>query len=185
MYAVDTKKIGKYQIDIFSDDDPENPRNWDNMGSMICFHKRYNLGDKHNFETALEAIKFLKNKRSRHIVLPLFLYDHSGIRMNTTGFSCPWDSGQVGWIYVTREKVRTEFGCKRISPKMLERVKNYLLNEVEIYDQYLIGDVYGFCITDTEINKEVDTCWGYFGKNECMDEAEHIVNHMIGVEVDG
>ena len=29
------------------------------------------------------------------IVQPLYLYDHGGITMNTTGFSCSWDSGQV------------------------------------------------------------------------------------------
>ena len=29
------------------------------------------------------------------VILPLYLYDHSGITMNTCGFSCPWDSGQV------------------------------------------------------------------------------------------
>ena len=35
------------------------------------------------------------------VILPLYLYDHSGITMNTCGFSCPWDSGQVGWIYAS------------------------------------------------------------------------------------
>jgi hypothetical protein len=28
-----------------------NPRmEFDNLGTMICFHKRYNLGDKHNWD---------------------------------------------------------------------------------------------------------------------------------------
>lgn len=37
-------------------------------------------------------------------MLPLFLYDHSGITMSTGPFHCPWDSGQVGFIYMTYEK---------------------------------------------------------------------------------
>lgn len=37
----------------------------------------------------------------RVVMLPLYLYDHGGITINTTGFHCPWDSGQVGWIHTT------------------------------------------------------------------------------------
>jgi hypothetical protein len=178
-YVAETKVIGKYRIDIISDDDPEDPRGWDNLGTMVCFHRRYNLGDKHNFDEPSEARDFLKDKKARHIVLPLYLYDHSGITMNTTGFSCPWDSGQVGWIYITREKVRKEYGCKRVTKKMVEKIKGYLRNEVETYDQYLTGDVYGFRITDEETEEEMDSCWGFFGEKYCMEEAESIVKHLI------
>jgi hypothetical protein len=34
----------------------------------------------------------------------LYLYDHSGITISTSPFSCGWDSGQVGFIYLTRQK---------------------------------------------------------------------------------
>lgn len=185
METVETKTIGKYMIEIFNDDDPEDPRSWDNLGTMVCFHRRYRLGDKHDFDHPDEAREFLKNKKARHIVLPLYLYDHSGITMNTSGFSCPWDSGQVGWIYVTREKVRQEYGCKRVSKKMVERMEGYLRNEVETYDQYLTGDVYGFRITDTETDEEVDSCWGIFGDDECMKEAESTARHLMGADEHG
>ena len=179
MEPIETKVIGKYQIDIFLDDDPEDPRSWDNLGTMVCFHRRYNLGDKHDFDHPDEAREFLMNKRDRNIVLPLYLYDHGGITMSTGKFSCPWDSGQVGWIYVTREKVREEYGCKRVSKKMVERMKKYLKNEVETYDQYLMGDIYGFRITDIETEEEVDSRWGCFGDDYCMGEAESVVNYLI------
>lgn len=187
MESVDQKTFGKYRIDIIPDDaaDVEDPRNWDNLGTMICFHSRYRLGDKHNFGDPEEAREFLKNKKTRHIVLPLYLYDHGGITMNTTGFSCPWDSGQVGWIYVTREKVREEYGCKRVSKKMVKRIKGYLRNEVETYDQYLTGDVYGYRITNEETDEEVDSCWGFFGDDDCMKEAESVVKRLIGAKEDG
>ncbi len=182
MEPIETKTIGKYLIEIINDEDPENPREWDNLGTMICFHRRYNLGDEHNFDNPSEARDFLKNKKARHIVLPLYLYDHSGITMNTTGFSCPWDSGQVGWIYITREKIRQEYGCKRVSKKMVEKVSGYLRNEVKTYDQYLCGDVYGFRITDEETDEEIESCWGFFGDDYCMSEAESIVKHIIESE---
>ena len=46
--------------------------------------------------------------------LPLYLYDHSGITMNTGGFSCSWDSGQMGWIYATKEDIQKEYGLSLI-----------------------------------------------------------------------
>jgi hypothetical protein len=180
MEAIDQKTIGKYQIEIFPDDYPLNPRtDYDPLGSMICFHRRYSLGDDHNFNDPDDAREFLKSKEIA-IVLPLYLYDHSGITMSVNPFSCPWDSGQVGWIYITKEKIREEYHCKRISKKMIERVKGYLINEVKTYDEYLTGDVYGFRITDTETDEEVESCWGFFGDdNYCMSEAESIVKHII------
>jgi len=42
---------------ILHDPDPYNPRDSDyqeNLGTMICWHRRYNLGDKHNFSDAQE-----------------------------------------------------------------------------------------------------------------------------------
>ena len=38
-----------YQLEIILDDSPESPRTWDNIGRMICFHKRENLGDDHEY----------------------------------------------------------------------------------------------------------------------------------------
>jgi hypothetical protein len=80
------------------------------------------------------------------ISLPLFLYDHSGITMSTGRFSCPWDSGQVGFIYVSREKIRETYGWKVITKKREERIYEILRGEVEVYDQYLTGDVYGYLV---------------------------------------
>ena len=106
--AIHTEIRHGYRISIFQDTDPMNPRtDYDNAGTMVCFHSRYNLGDKHNF-TLESAREF--SRRKDIICLPLFLYDHSGITINTTGFSCPWDSGQVGFIYITKAKALKEWG---------------------------------------------------------------------------
>lgn len=34
------------EIEIYFDDDSEDPRNWDNLGTMVCSHRRYSLGDE-------------------------------------------------------------------------------------------------------------------------------------------
>ena len=37
-------------------------------------------------------------------ILPLYLYDHSGITMNTTGFLEAWDTSKVGCICMTKKQ---------------------------------------------------------------------------------
>jgi hypothetical protein len=163
--VVDTIELDGFTVNIIQDDDPMNPREeWDNLGTMVCFHNRYNLGDKdHGFSDPSDFREWLKENPS--IVLPLYLYDHSGISMSTGSFSDPWDSGQVGWIYVTYVKIRKEYSWKYITSARAKQIQTYLKNEVETYDQYLTGDVYGFQVVCNECKEDLDSCWGFYGSN--------------------
>ena len=158
-------------LTIEQDQDSENPRTaYDNLGTMVCFHGRYNLGDKHDFDSPAD---FEARRKQSDVVLclPLYLYDHSGITIATKPFSCPWDSGQVGYIYITREQVCKEYGCKRIGKKVLEKVAKVLQSEVETYDLYLRGEVYGYVIKD-EQDGVIDSCWGFYGEDYCREQGE-------------
>ena len=45
-----TTKEPAYRLRIEYDDMPVNPRtDYDNFGKMVCWHSRYDLGDKHGF----------------------------------------------------------------------------------------------------------------------------------------
>jgi hypothetical protein len=102
--------------------------------------------------------------------LPVYVYDHSGARMNTTGFSCPWDSGQIGWIIAFKDTIKSLFPSWKISTqKRRESILEWLRGEVETYSAYMSGEVYGFQITenadpdDPERGDIIDSCWGYYG----------------------
>ena len=159
-------------LEIHHDDGDSNPREWDNLGKMVCFHRRYTLGEKHDYQqdehNSWEQLKDAIEEKERPIViLPLYLYDHSGITMNTTGFSCGWDSGQVGWIYVTKKQLEilgTHISDNETYAEFKERLEKILVAEVKLYDQYLTGDVYGFILKDSE-GDEIDSCWGFYGDN--------------------
>jgi hypothetical protein len=183
MTVAETKEVGQYKIEIHYDECAESPREWDNLGTMACFHGRYNLGDKHNL--SIEEVKEIAEAQD-NVCLNLYLYDHGGITMNCSGFSCPWDSGQVGIIFVSFDKIKKEYGDT--SPETLEKVRGYLKGEVETYDAFIRGEVYGFkifkvttCDKCNESHEEdLDSCWGFIGdSDDCMKEAESIVNHMI------
>ncbi|MHA2063243.1 MAG: hypothetical protein ACXABY_02560 [Candidatus Thorarchaeota archaeon] len=173
-------------VKIIPDNDAESPRTWDNTGIMACAHKRYNLGDEQlpssNFNSWEEVEDYLVDECRALVILPLFLYDHSGITMNTTGFSCPWDSGQVGYIYITRETLALTHGWKKITKERRAKLVELLIGEVETYDQYLRGDVYGYSI---EIEGEqVDSCWGFFGEKYAKEEAISNAKYYLGQELE-
>jgi hypothetical protein len=143
-----------YVIRIMQDDDPMSPREWDNLGIILYTSTHYTLGDKcvsgHEIDEIVE--------RDDVIWLPVYAHIHSGIAMNTTGFSDPWDSGQCGIIYVETEKARKEWG-KDFSE---EKIKTCLRNEIETLNQFVRGDVYGYIV---EVDGEhVSSCWGFYGE---------------------
>jgi len=162
--------------EIYVDEDPMSPRrDCDCFGVMVCFHRRYDLGDKHDLRSedfgGWDGVAaHLKSELGAAIVLPLYLYDHSGITMSTGKFSCPWDSGQVGFIYVTKEKIQAEYG--EVNADTMKKAEALLESEVEVYDQYLTGDVWGYVLRDYD--KEVDSCWGFFGLDYVRKEATNL-----------
>lgn len=172
----------KVQIKIEYDRHAESPREWSNIGTIVAWHRGYTLGDEQAFENLQELVSDQSSidttdwapsdyqrwlVKNDYLILPVYLYDHSGITINTTGFHCPWDSGQVGFIYVSKEDVRKEYGVKRISPKLKELVFDVLRSEISTYSQYLEGDVYGYSLQkvrkDGSVKKELDSCWGFYG----------------------
>ncbi len=171
-------EVNGLDIKIFYDTDPTSPREWDNLGTMICSHREYNLGDtqleKDNFESWAEVKEWLEKTMKAVLVLPLGLYDHSGITMYIGENHDRWDGGQVGFVYVTEEAMKRE---QEADPTYnLERAEACVRGEVEEYDKYLRGDVYGFSIENPKNGEEIDSCWGFFGLEYAKEEAESIAN---------
>jgi len=175
--AAQTLKFKDYLLEIEHDDNPESPRDWDNLGIMAYQYRDYKLGDieipkAHDWEDFLQTQDLTKHDLA--ICLPLFVYEHSGITM-TCGervypFNDRWDSSMVGFIYVTYEKLRKEYSKKRISKKTLKIAEKVLRSEVETFDTYLRGDIYGFtlsklvkCDHNDEHKEHIDSCWGFYG----------------------
>ena len=161
-----------FTYEIEQDSDPIDPRvDFDSAAIMACWHPRYDLGDAKKFWACPEDPEDFVAWAEREgvVYLDLYLYDHSGLRMNTTGFSCPWDSGQVGYIYMAKKQVIQEWGSLDI-----KRAEEYMRAEVDTYNMYLSGDVWGYIIRDSD-GEEVDSCWGFYGHDHCEEEAKEQV----------
>jgi hypothetical protein len=174
-YKTYKEKNGERILKVFFDECPESPREWSNLGTMICFHRKYALGDKSTLTTGMfdgweELEKHLWDECDAAIVLPLHLYDHSGITMKVGSFSnlpqghVEFDTMRVGFIYVSNEKMKEEKLTKEHAEKILR-------GEVETYDTYLRGNVYRYelvkenkCGECGTVQEELlDSCGGFYG----------------------
>lgn len=217
---------GSYALMVQPDDILISPREVDrHFGTMVCFHREYNLGDAHEYadnddflqELYVKAVgggeqgeekygqlldniseqkatpygsyayiqavnqALMQEIQKKHIVLPLYLLDHSGLSMRTASFHDPWDSGQVGWIYVSNEDVLKEFGGQEITDDIKQKAEDLLRGEVAVYDSYLRGECYGF---ELYKNGELeDSCWGFIGDftDVCKDMAEYLPEGCKGM----
>jgi hypothetical protein len=169
MTAVDEREYPNgWKIEIHLDQDPWNPREWDNLGTMVTWHQRYTLGDEQanpsDFDEDLDDfVRSLKSERGARCVMPLYLFDHSGLSMSTDDLSfrmwdsAGWDWGMVGLIFTTTERLRA-MACDKWKSK---RIRKALRDEVTTYDDYLNGNVYGFVIRNPR-GEETDSCWGFY-----------------------
>lgn len=131
--------------------------------------------------------KDLKKLADRNnVILPLYIYDHSGVTMScefTYPYNDRWDSSMVGWIYTSYEDIQKKYGS--INPETLEKAKNTLIAETKLYDSYLQGDCYGYVIEKDGV--EIDSCWGFTGdlremiskmKSVADEKHKHLFDHI-------
>jgi hypothetical protein len=114
------------------------------------------------------------------VVVPVYMLEHSGVWLRTSDFNDPWDSGQVGFAYVTNEDIQREFG--KINSETTAKARANLEGEVETYGQYLGGDVFGFrhykvnycpsCAKPEE--EEIDSVWGFYGTVKESGMLDHL-----------
>ena len=132
---------------------------------------------------------------------PVFMYDHSGIALSISNAEYPfndrWDSGQLGWWYITKEEAAKEgWTDDKWKLSFLKCIKSYIkeFNEIES------GNCWGFVCAEKDLVDEriaglsernpyrdrclrseisanqTDSCWGYVGdyedlvKDYCSDQ---------------
>ncbi len=171
------------RIKIMQDDDPQ--YNFDELSSRVCWNRNYTLSsdnistrtDNQNkkrttyenvfhFEEPEDFLKFCKGEKV--LVFPLKVYEHGGITISMSNgypYNDRYVSGQIGWVFVTYEQIRKEYKVKNITKKLLKRVEEIIKAEVKTFNDYLIGDVYGF-VAETKDGEHINSCWGFYGDTD-------------------
>lgn len=197
-FAITTTDGRKLRLVIEQDEFPEDPRSWDNIGTMLCCHRDYRLGDCNNNRETKEQLAEICRKYGKSdeeidemtfaeevqfildqdniCGLPLYITDHSGISMQTYRFDA-WDSSFVGLIFVEKD-FYLALMCLKDEEGWKEKAKEALESEVEIYSDFLEGDVCAWTLYEPTvvIRQSMD------GKelSRKIDEEGEVVDSMVG-----
>lgn len=218
---IETCTYKGHTITLRFDPDPLNPREEnDNLGRMVCWHRHYDLGDTHPFDSPeqfdeclalvqsgrddihLDAIdcpeSFLEEQcneptpvdpveefvnqldpggATKVVILPLYLYEHSGITLRAGAFGERWNSGRIGYIYVDRATILKEYGGRRLTPALERQARQRLEAEVQTYATYLEDNIVGYEIAKK--GKLLHSCWGFDDHEYALREARSAVDCLI------
>jgi len=180
------------ELFVLPDEDPESPREWDNMGTFYTCERRRYSPDKHGLSP--EGVAAAARDAVLHggVMRPVYKYEHSGVVYSTKPFSCRFDSGLVGYIFATIENILEVFEPEGLEdndqPMTPEGIESYLEglkakaltaldNEVEVYSQYASGDVWGYDVRVSGVS--VESCWGIFGQDEAQTRGQEEFDRVV------
>ena len=134
----------------------------------------------------VNPVEYFKRERGARVVLPLSVYEHSGITMfvgHQDYFFDPggWDTSYVGFIFDTPEGIKECMGdAATISD---EEITEALEAEVKLYASYLEGDVTYYRVEDEETGYD-ESCGGYVGdsdycESECIESLKHAIEKRL------
>jgi hypothetical protein len=201
MYKVEQEIFAEntMRCTIYVDDDQRNPRTeWDNCTHFILTEgfgdskdvqgELERLCEKYNIEDYEERgmLQLIDALNEFIVIKPVCMYQHSGA---TIYFGSPidrWDSGYIGFAYMTLDDVNGDM-CGRNSkdyPNWRDQAEACLKGEMYDLDHYVRGDIYGYVIeklinptwqdklsedydeddwlADDEHWEEYDSCWGFY-----------------------
>lgn len=117
--------------------------------------------------------------------VPVYMYEHSDVALSTGSFigraqHAEWDSGMIGWAYITKAKL-DETG--------ITEPEKAMATEVQELGRWMNGEVYGYVVEKQEFwSKEYedpkladeegwdwvpeDSCWGIIGYEYAEEAAK-------------
>ncbi len=154
------------------DDNPMSPDDWDTLGTFVQWSRSYTFGEPAE-GNRLEALRrggislldrYLRIVEGASCIVPVGMIDHSGISVYAgggpaIGDAAGWDSGTVGLMFTTPDRVRELCGAG--APYETEEWQaEALRGEIRTWDDYLTGSVVGY---EVEANgAHVDSCYGFY-----------------------
>lgn len=198
MECLKTYKTERGIVEIYQDIYPENPRNWDNAVKLHTTKGCPYFDNESSFKTYDDLLEYYGVTQSGYdwdamirdarniteaarkkgdIVKPISVYSHSGdyIYIGTPAdhYDGRWDCSLLGFGIIDSETIEKEWnGDYEAAEKCFE-------GEIKTFSEYVSGDVYGFILKDPETEEELDSCWGFYGR----DENENGIADEVGEEI--
>ena len=159
-------RLGTEKVVIALESFPENPREcFDTNMEIYHWHPSYSLGNEIAICTEEQ---FREDHPELIYVFPVFLFDHGNRVLSLEYPSCPFDSGQVGFIGMTEESAKD---CANATE---DEARQIAASELKIFKDYLNGDVFCWVKYKTSVceccgsvdEDVVDSCGCFYGIEE-------------------
>jgi hypothetical protein len=191
----------KYELEIVQDEYAESPDSWGDDNLFLVYdHRQFtikrkgfepkdifnHLDAKRHIEKLVEingrpSIEVygddLNSEYENYWIYVVNAYIHSGVALSLGKqypFNDQWDTSTTGYILVSKKEWKDE-----------DKAKETAENLIETWNMYLSGDVWGYVISrittcsccNKEDKQEVDSCYGFYGEEECRKEGEDMLKH--------
>ena len=167
------------KLEIITDESCESPREWDNLTVIVTIkNNHHDIGDI-QVRDSDEIRELLEDKKAK-FAMPLYIYEHSGMSLkcfeDKTMVGYPyndqWDAGCIGMVFTTEALLKESGLFNSTKTEIIEFMKA----EVDTYSHWCNGECYGFRLSEVSEcdkcnqveDKEIDSCYGFYGWNHDM-----------------
>ena len=167
-------QMGRFTCRIVNDTDPQSPEDWDDNGAFLMGWDSRNFWVGHEKGSRLTPQECIDKWKDTHHIFLMEAYIHSGIvlALMSEGNFCDrqWDvSSNIGAVFLSKKEWKTKS----------QKAWKYARGLVETWNQYLSGDVWGYCIDEHQtddpesevIEESVESCWGFYGHKYAKEEG--------------
>lgn len=125
------------------------------------------------------------------VTLPISMYEHSGISLwlgsKWVHPDAQWDCSSIGFAYVEKATAEKEMPQRKLTDEQRNDWKKWayamMEGEMETYNKYVSGEVYGYMIEDEEgeeaSNAHLCGCWGYYDKDYLLEDAKSDIDAYL------
>ena len=176
-------KCGDRIIHVYLDEDGGgcDPRDRTCVSVMWFFHRgrHSGLGDpKHvtadDFEGWEDMQRALREDYDALFITPVSMYEHGG-RSLSLGVTHGWDSGQLGYMWTTKERLAETVGADATEAVVREAYEA----ELKEYNCWIEGDCWGFQRVEDGQERNEGGCWGFLGND---DKESGLLHEAFGAD---
>lgn len=172
-YIGDKIEMDGHTIEILHDTEPENPREWSNIWTILTVpnHRHRPIDDT------------LNNPDPRvfdaEMVVSVFRYEHGMVRFyaSDTGPDPAdrWDTCQVGFAILPKGTLQREYlAFGQTKEEARKNARAALDGELATYTSWCNGTVYGYQATGPD-GEQVGCCYGFFPDTEDGPAPAHMI----------
>lgn len=154
------------RIELGYDECAETPRFWDNLGTILIHPNKAHwvAGDDEIIDMdipkgdspythAQRLVKYQLGLDPKDVIIyPITKHEHGNVSLSL-GSQTGWDSGIIGFVYVSRDKLRGWYPFKRLSKKRLDKLEAVFQEELDLLSAWINGESYAYCISKVTYHK--------------------------------